>query len=83
MCVSEGEGWKGCQCSEGYGEGGGAQGRQPIIRLGHCVVLQPEALLCDLKQMQECHMDAHHKEALEYQSLTEGRLHVPPLVNVK
>jgi hypothetical protein len=27
-------------------------------------------------------MDAHHKEALEYQFSMEGQLHVPPLVNV-
>ncbi len=64
MCVSEGEGQKGRQRSEGYGEGGGSQGRQPVIRFGCCIVLQPEALLHDLEQMRECHVDAHRKEAL-------------------
>ena len=82
MCVSGGKDRKGHQCSKGYGEGGGAQESQPVVRLGHCIVLPPEALLYDLKQMQECHLDAYHKEALEFGSSTEGQLHVPPLVNV-
>ncbi len=46
-------------------------------------MLRPEALLYDLKQMQEYHVYAHHEEALEYQSSMEGQLHAPPLVNVK
>jgi hypothetical protein len=83
VCVSGGEGQKGRQRSEVYGEGGGSQGRQPAIRLDHWIVLRPEALLHDLKQMGECHVDAHHKEVLEYQSSMVGQIHVPPLVNVK
>jgi hypothetical protein len=33
MCVSGGEGRKGCQRSKGYGEGGSAQGRWPVVNL--------------------------------------------------
>jgi hypothetical protein len=82
MCVSGGQDREGCRGSKGIGEGGGAQCRQPVVGLGRCVVLRPEAHLYDLKQMQKYHMGAHQKEALEFESSMEDQLHVFPLVNV-
>jgi hypothetical protein len=80
VCIAGRQGQEGRQGSKGYGEGNSLQGRQPVIGLGHRIVLQPEALPNGLKQIREGHVDANHEEGLEFKSSTDGWLQVPLLV---